>query len=90
MTTTVLPPISRIAIIGAGAGGLVTLRALLAERRFSTIDCFEQRSVPAGVWNYTPELSINPIPSTNPNVEETPILGQDGPIFPTAMYDQLG
>lgn len=94
---TTLPPITSVAIIGAGAGGLVTLRALLAERSFQTIDVLEQRGVPGGVWNYTAEVSAAPLPSTEPTVAaagDRPVQARNSnnrdPVFVSAMYDLLG
>lgn len=46
-------------------------RYLLAERTFTTIDVFEQRSDAGGVWRYTAENDTDAsftIPSTNPGV----------------------
>ncbi|KAL4944588.1 hypothetical protein BDV06DRAFT_210119 [Aspergillus oleicola] len=51
--------IDRVAIIGAGPGGLAAAKYLLAERKFNTITIFEQRDQPGGVWNYTGDEGIN-------------------------------
>lgn len=83
---TTLPPIKSIAIIGAGASGLVAARALLAEKVFTTIDIFEQRPSAGGVWNYTPQTSPVAIPSTDPDVVEGLVDG----VYPSAMYECLG
>ncbi|EEP79044.1 hypothetical protein UREG_03890 [Uncinocarpus reesii 1704] len=68
--------IRKVAIIGAGAGGLTAAKYLLAERYFDRIDIFEQRDRVGGVWNYSPasdkaRISI-PVPqeNANPPVEE--------------------
>jgi len=46
-------------------------RYLEAEKHFTTIDVYEQRSTAGGVWNYTPENDADArftIPSTTPDV----------------------
>jgi len=48
-----------------------TRRYLEAEKYFTTIDVYEQRSTAGGVWNYTPENDADAtfaIPSTTPDV----------------------
>ncbi|OCK76834.1 flavin-containing monooxygenase [Lepidopterella palustris CBS 459.81] len=58
-----------IAIIGAGPSGLVAAKYFLAEKAFSKIAVFEQRSSIGGIWNYTPEDQdevIFTIPQTDP------------------------
>jgi len=45
-------------------------RYLEAEKQFTTIDVYEQRSTAGGVWNYTPENDTDAtfaIPSTTPD-----------------------
>jgi len=96
---TTLPPIHRIAIIGAGAGGLAAARALLSESCFTAIDVYEQRSTVGGVWNYTSQVSPVPVPSVDPSLPDTPIprgspedsngVGKEGKVYVSAMYDNL-
>lgn len=77
----------------------------MAERAFSRIDIFEQRSTVGGVWNYTPDLADKPavsIPQTSPFAPvEEPIWhfsGDDGvfdksgrkqAFFVSPLYDRL-
>ncbi|KAM3524570.1 hypothetical protein MY4038_007695 [Beauveria bassiana] len=46
--------IDRVAVIGAGPCGLAAAKYLLAEKRFSAVDVFEQHTTVGGVWAYTP------------------------------------
>lgn len=51
-TPTFLPnQISRVAIIGAGPVGIAFAKYLVAEKHFSQIDIYEQRSNVGGIWN---------------------------------------
>lgn len=86
MPTATLSNIRRVAVIGAGAGGLVAARALQATGSFDTIDVLEQRGNVGGVWNYTARTAVTPVPSTDPNVVEQPVDGE----YISAMYDNLG
>ncbi|KAI9723001.1 MAG: hypothetical protein M1812_001450 [Candelaria pacifica] len=73
--------VKKIAIIGAGPGGLATAKYLLAEKAFDTIDIFEQRSAVGGVWVYTPETAngLREVPQTNPHVPvEVPLWRNSG------------
>ena len=45
-----LPRISRVAVIGAGPGGLAAARALRDEGAFDTITVFERNSKVGGTW----------------------------------------
>ncbi|KAF2203778.1 flavin dependent monooxygenase-like protein [Delitschia confertaspora ATCC 74209] len=59
-----------IAIIGAGPSGLAAAKYCRAEKAFSKIVVFEQRSSTGGVWNYTPSErseSLFTIPRTDPS-----------------------
>lgn len=47
---TQLPRISRVAIIGAGPGGLVAARALQQEGAFDVVTVFERQSKVGGTW----------------------------------------
>ena len=60
MTTSVPPLISRhVAIIGAGAGGLVAARELLREGHRVVV--FEKSEQVGGSWVYTPEVESDPL-----------------------------
>jgi cation diffusion facilitator CzcD-associated flavoprotein CzcO len=84
--TIKLSNIRRVAIIGAGAGGLVAARALREEGCFDTIDVLEQRGDVGGVWNYTGSTAAVSVPSTDPTVAEAPVGGE----YISAVYDNLG
>ncbi|CAC08547.1 Thiol-specific monooxygenase [Schizosaccharomyces pombe] len=86
-----LPTIRKIAIIGAGPSGLVTAKALLAEKAFDQVTLFERRGSPGGVWNYTSTLSNKlPVPSTNPILTTEPIVGPAAlPVYPSPLYRDL-
>ncbi|KAL9591998.1 MAG: hypothetical protein Q9179_007160 [Wetmoreana sp. 5 TL-2023] len=90
----------RVAIVGAGAGGIATAKQLLAERHFDQIDVFEQQASTGGVWNYVPYAPSDElrIPQTNPHqpLEEPKWAGSDDgthampkPFFVTPIYDRL-
>ncbi|EME39469.1 flavin-dependent monooxygenase-like protein [Dothistroma septosporum NZE10] len=59
-----------VCIIGAGPSGVAAAKYLAAERAFSRITVFEQRSRVGGIWNYVPYDEIPPedaaVPQTNP------------------------
>ncbi|KAI8808192.1 dimethylaniline monooxygenase [Cladochytrium replicatum] len=58
-----LPPIKRVAVIGAGAAGLPTARHLIDQGFDVTV--FERNSAAGGVWNYDERVSPQPpFPST--------------------------
>ena len=42
--------IKRVAVIGAGASGAITLDALLREQHFDVVRVFERRDRAGGVW----------------------------------------
>ncbi|OAA62091.1 Flavin monooxygenase-like protein [Cordyceps fumosorosea ARSEF 2679] len=63
--------VKSIAIIGAGSAGLAAAKYLMAEKKFSQIDIYEQRATTGGVWNTSP-LDREPgfsIPRTTPTSE---------------------
>ena len=84
---TTLPTIRRVAIVGAGASGLVAARALREEGCFTAIDVFEQRGDVGGLWNYTPQTKATDVPSVDPNVVEGP---DEKGTYISAVYDNLG
>ncbi|KAJ4373438.1 monooxygenase [Didymella sp. IMI 355093] len=91
-----------IAVIGAGPSGLAAARYLRAEKAFSTIVLFEQRSRDGGIWNYTAEErdeDLFTVPQTNPSGKnQEPIWKQaindtngtsKDPAFVSPMYERL-
>lgn len=96
--STILPSISRVAIIGAGAGGLVAARALREQNHFTKIDVYERRGDVGGVWNYTPQSASVHVPSTDVTRDEEPVEVEiDGNgntmkkrVWVSAMYNSLG
>ncbi|OJJ53901.1 hypothetical protein ASPSYDRAFT_187060 [Aspergillus sydowii CBS 593.65] len=93
--------VRRIAVIGAGPAGLASVKYLLAEKFFDTIDVFERRSFAGGVWNYSPsalkEAIPTPVPQLSPNepLEEPSWLPREAsrntqePTFISPIYDTL-
>lgn len=45
-----LKPAKRVAVIGAGPSGAITVDALVKERVFDVIKVFERREGPGGCW----------------------------------------
>lgn len=52
----------RVAVIGLGPGGAITIDALAQEKAFGTIRVFERREAPGGCW-YVPNTSTKSQPS---------------------------
>ncbi|KAI9933264.1 hypothetical protein ASPWEDRAFT_43033 [Aspergillus wentii DTO 134E9] len=80
---TVVQQVRRIAVIGAGPSGLSAVKYLLAEKCFDRIDVFEKRSSVGGIWNYSPgifkEGVPTPVPQLSPNVPlEEPSWSEGG------------
>ncbi|CAD6577683.1 MAG: hypothetical protein ASARMPREDX12_008455 [Alectoria sarmentosa] len=68
MTSLRAAKIMRVAVVGAGPGGVAASKYLLAEGCFDTIDIFEQQASFGGVWNYSNDsLDKIDIPQTNPH-----------------------
>jgi cation diffusion facilitator CzcD-associated flavoprotein CzcO len=44
-------PIKRVAVIGLGPGGAITIDALAKEKAFDVIRVFERRKAPGGCWS---------------------------------------
>ncbi|KAK7049894.1 hypothetical protein VNI00_005324 [Paramarasmius palmivorus] len=62
-------PVKKVAIIGAGAGGLLSYRELT--RAGFEVRVFERDSVPGGNWRYTEEVALDaPIPNAPPAVAD--------------------
>ncbi|KAK2855755.1 hypothetical protein FQN49_004874 [Arthroderma sp. PD_2] len=101
MTKSPPPPVRRVAIIGAGACGLVAAKYLLAEQCFEQIEVFEQRSSVGGVWNLTPaedkDQTVTTVPAEDPNVPldepfwhaRIPQASKKEAIFLSPLYDGL-
>lgn len=86
----------RIAIIGAGPGGLAAAKYLRAEKAFSAITIFEQRDEVGGVWCYNSHNEVDedfavPHLVPSPIMEKpVPIERTDGKIlFQSPVYDLL-
>ncbi|KAH3661476.1 hypothetical protein OGAPHI_006323 [Ogataea philodendri] len=77
-------------IIGGGACGLATLRALIKEGGFDRLVGFEQRDSFGGIWNHN-ELAdqVLEIPSIDPSTIVNPVTTKDGFVWPNAVYDDL-
>ncbi|KAF5319574.1 hypothetical protein D9619_008495 [Psilocybe cf. subviscida] len=76
-------PIRKIAVIGAGVGGLISYREL-SQTGFD-VHLFERDSVPGGNWHYTDEVAVNTSIPSNPNVsigDFTPSLPPKGVMYP--------
>ncbi|KAI5358637.1 putative flavin monooxygenase, FAD/NAD(P)-binding domain superfamily [Septoria linicola] len=93
-----------VCIIGAGPSGIAAAKYLAAEKTFSRIVVYEQRSKAGGLWNYIPcdsETAKVPIPQTNPHAgHDEPIWETNGgsgtlasdtqePQFMTPVYERL-
>ncbi|KAL1594636.1 hypothetical protein SLS60_010397 [Paraconiothyrium brasiliense] len=57
-------PIKRVAVIGLGPGGAITIDALAKEEAFDVIRVFERREGPGGCWIEDPHPHPNLDPST--------------------------
>ncbi|KAK1975150.1 thiol-specific monooxygenase [Colletotrichum cereale] len=87
--------VDRVAVIGAGPCGLAAAKYLLAEKKFSKVQVFEQRDTVGGVWVYS---SLNVIdsdfsiprtrPTKNPDTAIT-IEGHEAKQFVSPVYDYL-
>ncbi|ODQ78796.1 hypothetical protein BABINDRAFT_162476 [Babjeviella inositovora NRRL Y-12698] len=70
--------VRRVAIIGGGASGAVTLDAFIKERAFDEIHLFERRSVAGGVWVLDEHIDQKQIvgrvaPGAKPEVLDPPL-----------------
>ncbi|KAF9269770.1 FAD/NAD(P)-binding domain-containing protein [Marasmius fiardii PR-910] len=75
-------PIRKVAIIGAGVGGLVSYREFLHAGYAVTL--FERDEQAGGVWHYTEEIPLNaPVPNAVPaSADYTPCLPPRGVELP--------
>ncbi|TDZ39467.1 Thiol-specific monooxygenase [Colletotrichum spinosum] len=87
--------VDRVAIIGAGPCGLAAAKYLLAEKKFSLVQIFEQRDTVGGVWAYS---SLNVVdsdfgiprtkPTRNPDTAIA-VEGHEARQFVSPVYDFL-
>ncbi|KAG6825284.1 hypothetical protein H0H92_004159 [Tricholoma furcatifolium] len=75
-------PIKKVAIIGAGPGGLVSYREFV--NAGFDVRLFERDYVPGGNWHYTDEAPVDaPIPNIDTSVADfTPSLPPKGAALP--------
>ncbi|KAG6831535.1 hypothetical protein H0H87_004861 [Tephrocybe sp. NHM501043] len=75
-------PIKKVAIIGAGPGGLVNYREFV--KAGFDVRLFERDTLPGGNWHYTDETPVNaPIPNADISVADfTPSLPPKGAKLP--------
>lgn len=45
-----MSPVKRVALIGLGPAGAITIDALVKEKAFDSIRVFERREAPGGCW----------------------------------------
>uniref|UniRef100_A0A0W0EY77 FAD/NAD(P)-binding domain-containing protein n=1 Tax=Moniliophthora roreri TaxID=221103 RepID=A0A0W0EY77_MONRR len=58
-------PIEKVAVIGAGVGGMLTFREF--KRSGFQVTLFERDTLPGGVWHYSDQIPLNaPIPNAPP------------------------
>ncbi|KAK9449684.1 uncharacterized protein V1518DRAFT_414379 [Limtongia smithiae] len=85
-------PVTRVAVIGAGASGLVAAKALLDEQAFDVISVFERNAAPGGLWNYSDSIDTDvSFPSTNVSRTLQPLRDEHGNFveFPGPCYEKL-
>ncbi|ORZ26004.1 hypothetical protein BCR42DRAFT_401403 [Absidia repens] len=96
----ILPTIRRVAVIGAGPGGLAAAKQLQEEGVFDKISVFDRNDQIGGTWIYSSEQNTNPpIPSVNALQVDPPLSLQHSknddnsiPAFSnlrSAIYDGL-
>ncbi|KAL0080091.1 hypothetical protein J3Q64DRAFT_1752643 [Phycomyces blakesleeanus] len=85
-----LPKISRVAIIGAGPGGLAAAKALRDENAFENITVFERNNQVGGTWIYSPNVNASPaIPSVNALEVDPPGQQKNDHVQGSAIYSHL-
>ncbi|KAI8096678.1 uncharacterized protein BX664DRAFT_274874 [Halteromyces radiatus] len=73
--TFTLSTIRRVAVIGAGPGGLIAAKQLKEEGVFDKITVFERNDQVGGTWIYSSETNNNPpLPSVNALQVDPPVL----------------
>ncbi|KAF5346471.1 hypothetical protein D9756_010063 [Leucocoprinus leucothites] len=81
-------PVKRVAVIGAGVGGIIAYRELKQDG--FDVHIFERDSLPGGVWHYTEEAPLSPpIPNAPIAVAdfEPSLPPQDAPLPYVEEYD---
>ncbi|KAJ8082717.1 hypothetical protein PM082_008573 [Marasmius tenuissimus] len=75
-------PIRKVAVIGAGVGGLVSYREFL--RAGYDVKLYERDERPGGVWHYSEEVPLNaPVPNAAPaSADYKPCLPPKGATLP--------
>ncbi|KAJ2962997.1 hypothetical protein NQZ79_g1976 [Umbelopsis isabellina] len=69
--TELAPHVKRIAIVGAGMGGLIAAKSLRDEGVFEKISIYERNSQAGGTWIYTDSSKTPyPVPSIKPESSE--------------------
>ncbi|KAI1343700.1 putative flavin dependent monooxygenase [Xylariaceae sp. FL0016] len=87
--------IDSVCVIGAGPSGIAAAKYLAAEKKFSRIEVFEQRSSVGGVWNYTPLNVVEEgftVPRTRPTTLPDTAVWTDDAVeaqFVSPVYDFL-
>jgi cation diffusion facilitator CzcD-associated flavoprotein CzcO len=83
MTCDNIKTVKRVAVIGAGPGGLASARALKNENHFETITVYERNDRVGGTWIYSPETNVPPpIPCTNPLIDDDTLQNSNvSPIY---------
>ncbi|KAJ6457517.1 hypothetical protein DFH09DRAFT_1349621 [Mycena vulgaris] len=80
-------PVNKVAIIGAGVGGLIAYREFTGAG-FAHVRVFERDDVPGGNWHYTEETPVDaPIPNVDPSIGDfVPSLPPPGSSFPVEKH----
>ncbi|KAK9447717.1 uncharacterized protein V1518DRAFT_72513 [Limtongia smithiae] len=83
--------LKRIAVLGAGASGLVAAKALVEEKAFDEVVVFERNPIPGGLWNYSENIDVDIVaPSVDPK-QSLPAYFENGKFveFPGSSYESL-
>ncbi|KAI9149189.1 Thiol-specific monooxygenase [Paramyrothecium foliicola] len=85
--------VRKIAIIGAGPGGLCAAKYLKAQNTFNTIVVFEQENDVGGIWKFSDHAPEGcPVPQEDPFYPtDRPLPGPKtgAPVFPSPLYNKL-